>query len=199
MQFTSGSHAAVESGAITVTFRRWARPHAKVGGRYNVGRVVIEVDEVELMPFGAIDDADLRKTGLADREALRSLAAHSGPIDDDTIVYRVEFHVVGPRNAEPRPADSETVAAVVAKLDGMDRRRPTGPWTATTLGLIARHPGVVSTELAVAAQRERADFKVDVRKLKALGLTESLEVGYRLTALGEAVVRVRTEPKRRTA
>jgi hypothetical protein len=35
---------------------------------------------------------------------------------------------------------------------------------------------------------ERPPFKINVRKLKELGLTESLEVGYRLSALGKALV-----------
>jgi hypothetical protein len=41
-------------------------------------------------------------------------------------------------------------------------------------------------DLADACGRERLDFKLDVRKLKALGLTESLSVGYRLSPRGAA-------------
>jgi hypothetical protein len=52
------------------------------------------VDSVELMPFSSIDAADLRRTGEADLESLRRRAAHAGPIDDDTLLYRVEFHIV---------------------------------------------------------------------------------------------------------
>ena len=57
--------------------------------------MVIEVDDVELLPFSSITDDDLARTGEPDRETLRRRAAHAGPIDDDTLVYRVEFHVVG--------------------------------------------------------------------------------------------------------
>jgi hypothetical protein len=52
------------------------------------------VDSVELMPFSAVTDDDVRESGEKDRESLRHRAAHSGPISDATLVYRVEFHLV---------------------------------------------------------------------------------------------------------
>ena len=94
MQFSRELRADVLAGRITVSFRRWQRSQVKVGGQYRVGDGRIEVDAVELMPFGAIDDEDLRRAGEADREALRRRAAHSGPIADDTLLYRIEFHPV---------------------------------------------------------------------------------------------------------
>jgi len=66
----------------------------KVGGRYSVGSAQIEVDAIELLPFSAIDDRDVRASGEADRESLRRRAAHAGPIDEDTLVYRIDFHLV---------------------------------------------------------------------------------------------------------
>lgn len=188
MQFTQDSHPAVANGSITVTFRLWKRPHAKVGGRYAVGGVVIEVDTIEMLPFHAITKADVRRAGAKDRDALRARAAHAGPIDDDTLLYRIEFHVVGAKpQREDAPVDAEHVDVVIAKLDGMDARSKTGRWTRRLLQLIDERPGTVSTELAAIVGRPRLEFKTDVRKLKALGLTESLEVGYRLTPLGERV------------
>lgn len=87
---------AVLAGNITVSFRLWSRPKVKTGGRYPVssGPELIEVDSIELMPFGAITDADVRCAGEPDREAMRRRAAHAGPIGDATLLYRVEFHPV---------------------------------------------------------------------------------------------------------
>ena len=82
------------SGEITVSFRLWRRPKVKAGGRYGVAGGQIEVDSVELVPFFSIDDVDLRRSGESDRESLRNRAAHAGSIRDDTLLYRVEFHVV---------------------------------------------------------------------------------------------------------
>jgi hypothetical protein len=84
----------VASGRITVSFRLWQRPKVKIGGRYPVGPVQIHVDSIELMPFSGITRADVRLSGERDKEALRRRAAHSGPIRDDTLLYRVRFHVV---------------------------------------------------------------------------------------------------------
>ena len=82
------------AGQITVSFRLWSRPKVKPGGRYRVADGQIEVDSVELIPFSAIDDDDVRRSGEADRESLRLRAAHAGPIGDDTLLYRIEFHDV---------------------------------------------------------------------------------------------------------
>jgi hypothetical protein len=94
VQFSRELRDAVASGRITVSFRLWRRAQVKVGGHYAVGPVEIEVDEIELMPFAAITAADVDSAGEAGREALRRRAAHAGPISDETLLYRIEFHVI---------------------------------------------------------------------------------------------------------
>jgi|ERR1022692_2791285 hypothetical protein len=95
MEFSRDLRDEVMSGDITVSFRLWRRPKVKEGGRYPVGPAQIEVDSVDLVPFAAITLADVRRSGERDRESLRQRAAHAGPIADDTLLYRVEFHLVG--------------------------------------------------------------------------------------------------------
>ena len=94
MQFSAEIREQVADGTITVSYRLWSRPQVKVGGLYRTGSVTIEIDEMELLPLSSITDEDLARTGEPDLEALRRRAAHAGPIDDDTFLYRVEFHVV---------------------------------------------------------------------------------------------------------
>ncbi len=94
VEFSQELRGSVLAGDITVTFRLWRRPKVKTGGRYRVGPGRIEVDSVELMPFSAITPADLACSGEPDRDTLRRRAAHAGPITDDTLLYRVEFHIV---------------------------------------------------------------------------------------------------------
>jgi hypothetical protein len=94
MNFSRELRDDVISGDITISFRLWQRPQVRVGGRYPVGPGYIEVDAMELMPFSAITPADLRRSGEKDMESLRHRAAHAGPIADDTLLYRVEFHAV---------------------------------------------------------------------------------------------------------
>ena len=95
MEFSRELHDDVAAGDITVSYRLWRRPRAKVGGRYRVGRVEIEVDGMDLVAFAEISDADVHRAGEPDRETLRRRAAHAGPIADDTLLYRIAFHVVG--------------------------------------------------------------------------------------------------------
>jgi len=94
VQFSPELRDRVADGTITVSYRLWSKPKVKVGGVYRSGSVMIEVDEMELLPFSSITEEDLEQTGEPDIETLRRRAAHSGPIDDDTVLYRVECHVV---------------------------------------------------------------------------------------------------------
>jgi len=96
VQFSPDLRDRVADGRITVSYRLWSTPKVKVGGTYRSGSVTLQVDEVELLPFASITDDDLARTGESDRETLRRRAAHAGPIHDDTLLYRVEFHVVRP-------------------------------------------------------------------------------------------------------
>jgi len=94
MEFSKELRDDVLSGEITVSFRLWRRRKVLPGRRYPVGSGWIEVDSIELVPFSSIDEDDVRLAGEADLEALRRRAAHAGPIDDRTLLYRVEFHAV---------------------------------------------------------------------------------------------------------
>ena len=94
MQFSRELRDRVAAGKITVSFRLWSRPQVKVGGRYAVGSQLIEVDLIELVPFSSVTPADVRRSGEPDLETMRRRVAHAGPVDDDTLIYRIEFHVV---------------------------------------------------------------------------------------------------------
>jgi hypothetical protein len=94
MQFSPELREGVASGRITLTYRLWTRPQVREGGRYAVAGASIEVDSIELVPFSIVTAADVRRCGEKNRETLRSRTAHAGPVHDDTLVYRIEFHVV---------------------------------------------------------------------------------------------------------
>lgn len=94
VEFSRELRNDVLAGEITLSIRLWKRPRVKQGGRYRVSPGEIEVDTIELVPFAAVTAEDVRRAGERDRETLRARAAHAGPIDDGTLVYRIEFHVV---------------------------------------------------------------------------------------------------------
>jgi phosphodiesterase/alkaline phosphatase D-like protein len=94
MQFSPELRPGVASGDITLSFRLWSRLQVKVGGQYATTGVRIEIDSIEMVPFSSVTPADVRQSGEESRESLRQRTAHAGPVDDDTLVYRIEFHLV---------------------------------------------------------------------------------------------------------
>ena len=185
MLFRQQFWAGLADGSVTLAFRRWKRPTVKAGGRLTTPSGVLAIDAVELIDDGDITDVDARRSGFVDRAALLDeLAGREGEL------YRIAFHRAG---EDPRIALREQAALTEADVDELarrlarlDRASTHGPWTEAVLQLIAERPGVRAGDLADALGRERLAFKADVRKLKALGLTESLQVGYRLSPRGQA-------------
>ncbi|MFT3852932.1 MAG: hypothetical protein QM733_09365 [Ilumatobacteraceae bacterium] len=184
MLFSADAWPGLADGSITLTFRTWTRPQAKAGGRYRVGGLLLEATAVELVATATITALDAQRAGSP------SLADLLRRLGDAGEVWRVELRCLGRddriERRESADLDDEQLAQIRARLARLDRDRP---WTATTLHLIERYPGIVSTKLAQHAGMERPAFKLNVRKLKELGLTESLDIGYRLSPRGQVVLR----------
>jgi hypothetical protein len=177
----------VADGSVTVTFRRWKKNQVKAGNRYRTPIGMIEVDAVDIVDESAIAGEDLGRAGYPSADAL--IADLRGT--PDLAIYRVRFHPV----AEPDPRDelaadgdlsAEDLADLDRRLERLDRASSWGPWTLATLRAIEANPGVRAGDLADGFGREKEPFKLDVRKLKNLGLTISLEVGYRLSPRGRS-------------
>jgi hypothetical protein len=191
--------AGLVSGAITLTFRRWQKPHVRAGGRYRCHPIgVLEVDDVRTVTVGSISADDARKAGFGSREVLVAYLAELGPLDGSTVVHRVVLHHGGDGDRVPLALEdslsADDVKAIAAKLARMDGKKP---WTRQTLALIARHPRIAASKLAAKVGRETLDFKIDVRKLKKLGLTQSFEVGYEIAPRGRAYLDARPRRQRK--
>ena len=177
-------------GSVTVLVRRWRRPQATTGHVYRTAAGRIAVDAVTVIDPDALTDADAGAAGYPSADALR--ADLRGDDGDPVYLLRVR-PAEGPdpraelaENADLTPTD---VAELDRRLDRLDRAGGAGPWTRSVLAAIQAEPGRRAGDLAEAAGRERLAYKADVRKLKALGLTISLPVGYRLSPRGEAYLR----------
>jgi hypothetical protein len=187
MLFPKRLWPGLADGSVTVAFRRWKAPRARVGAAHRTPAGVLRITEVEVMDTAQIGEADARAAGYPDRAALVKVLGGSGE------VYRVGFRFEGPdprealRKRDRLPeADWERLRARLRRLDAASRR---GPWTKAVLELIAERPETLAADLAASMGRDRASFKRDVRKLKELGLTESLDRGYRLSPRGRALLR----------
>ena len=175
----------IVAGEVTLQFRRQRRPTVKAGGRLRTVLGELAIDAVEPVALASISAADARAAGATSRkELLDRLRAREGT------VYRIAVRWAGddPRVAlrEAAELDDAGVAQIAAALDAIDARSRRGPWTREVLALIDRRPATLAADLATELGRERLPFKADVRRLKELGLTESLDVGYRLSPRGRA-------------
>jgi hypothetical protein len=186
--FSAEDHERVARGEVTVTWRLWKYPHVKPGGVYATGFGYVAIDDVRQVRVSQVTDADAQEAGFPNAPTLIDFArSHTvATVTPDTILYRVQFRFLGESDPRPRrPALSlEQVESRLARLDSGGR----GPWTLETLRLIEGNPRVVARRLAYQMGWETADFKVHVRKLKALGLTISYDVGYELSELGQSYV-----------
>lgn len=176
-----------------MTYRRWKRAAARPGGRHRLDAGgVVEVIAIAMIDERAITDEGARAAGFADRAALlRQLARHAG---EATHIYEVRFRYVPEADKRAHLAadddlTEEELGTILARLARMDVASTHGPWTRATLTLIEAHPATLAATLAERLGRERLAFKADVRKLKTLGLTISLETGYRISPRGRVVLR----------
>lgn len=175
----------IARGRISLAFRRWRRPTVRSGGTLLTASGQLRIGTVTVVRLDDITEEDARRAGYESRDAL--LAELSSPADGR--VYRIEL---GRLEADPRialresPLDSRAAEALRARLARMDRASPVGPWTVKTLRAIRDNPGLRAGDLCREVGQDRARFKPNVRKLKNLGLTISLEVGYRLSPRGAA-------------
>jgi hypothetical protein len=185
-------HAGIRDGSITVMFRRWKRRQVTAGNVYRTAAGRIVVDEVVETAPSRIRSADVRAAGYSSVAA--AVADLRGAPGDP--VFLLRLHLAeddDPRAVLADAAELSTsdVEEVTRRLERLDRASNHGPWTSETLAIIQRRPATRAGDLAEELGREMLPFKVDVRKLKNLGLTLSLEVGYRLSPRGEAYLRLR--------
>lgn len=169
-----------------MTFRLWKRPHVKAGKTYETGFGAVEIEDVRVVPAALVSADDVRLAGLSDAASVWNLAGeHTGTaVGPETLLHRVQFRYLGKAAAEAEVKRPPSTAGLGERLDRMDRLSRRGRWTLATLRLIEAGEGVPARVLAPELGLETSDFKANVRKLKALGLTVSLEVGYELSDLG---------------
>jgi hypothetical protein len=190
MLFRQDVLQGIADGRVTLAFRRWRRSAPAEGSTLRSPAGVLSLDRVSVVDEGDITPDDVRRTGLSVEELRTSIAGEG-------TLLRIELRLVGhdPRVAlRETPPDHAEIEAIATRLTRIDRASA-APWTTSYLRLIGGQPGVVSHVLARQVGADTAPFKRRVRQLKELGLTESLEVGYRLSARGGAVLD-RLEPRR---
>lgn len=177
----------IQKGIIKVAFRRWRRPSVKAGGTLLTAIGLLHIRDVIPIAMEDVSEADARRAGYESREAL----VHELTERVDGKLYRIEL---GALEADPRialrkkRASDSDLQQLIVRLDRLDARSTGAPWTRRVLDLIDAHPARRAGDLCTMAGQDKMSFKTNVRKLKTLGLTESLEVGYRLSPRGAALL-----------
>jgi hypothetical protein len=185
VRFEQRLRDGLNDGTITVAFRRWRRVQVVAGHHYRTGSGMVAAESVDVVTPDSITEVQAQAAGYAGRSEL--LADLRG--DPEQPLYMIRFRKL----TEPDPRDvlrtapltDADAAALAARLARMDTGKH-GPWTTAFLQLIADQPEVNSIHLAETLGWERFEFKLQVRRLKALGLTISYRIGYRLSPRGEA-------------
>ena len=185
----------IRDGAVTLAFRRWRRPTVKPGGTLLTAIGQLRVEAVDVVDLSRVTETEAVAAGFTNLAALRSELLKR----PDGELYRIRLSLAGP---DPRLAlrdevpDRAELQTILTRLERIDSRSTTGPWTQKCLAVINAHPAELAADLAQRCGMKKAAFKVRVRKLKALGLTQSLDVGYRLSPRGQSVRSLRAKPRR---
>jgi len=187
MLITTSILEKIVAGDITLIFRQWKRSGVKAGGTQMTQLGILGIDSVDVVTEDQITESDAKDAGFSSKD---DLIKHLDGRDED--IYRIRIHFAGedPRKALRENADlsDAEIAEIIEKLRKLDANSQRGNWTQLYLQLIRDQPNTHAAILAESIGLDNAHFKPWVRKLKALGLTESLEIGYRLSPRGEKVL-----------
>ena len=188
MLFPNAVLERIVAGEVDLAFRRWRKPGAVAGSAHRTAVGVVGIDSVDVVRMQDITASDARRAGWATRAELVGFLRKK----PEGRVYRIALHYAGPddrvRLRESDDLTAEELSALVQRLAGMDARSTRPGWTREYLELIEARPAELAEELAHSVGREKLPFKADIRRLKELGLTESLRVGYRLSPRGRVVL-----------
>lgn len=188
MLFRSEHLEGIRKGSVSLAFRRWRRPSVRSGSTLLTSAGQIEIRSVRMVDPEKISREDALRAGYSSPETLRKDLDRRAEGE----VYRIELGALRP---DPRIALREKddlspgeIADLRARLERIDRRSVTGSWTIAVLEVIEEHPATRAGDLCGRVGQEKEAFKLNVRKLKNLGLTESLGTGYRISPRGRVLL-----------
>ncbi|CAG5068162.1 hypothetical protein DYBT9623_00891 [Dyadobacter sp. CECT 9623] len=185
MLFTVNHLEGIRSGKISLAFRKWKKADVSAGSRIQTSVGIIEISSLSEYKRDDISEQEANQAGFSDVNRLLSLL---DKISEGTI-YKMEVRYISVDPAlamkEPVEVNDEEFDDLVEKLRRLDIGSNQGKWTIKILKAIQENPMLSAADLAIKAKKEKEWLKLNVRKLKNLGLTISHEPGYTLSPLGE--------------
>lgn len=175
----------IRSGEISLTFRKWKKPAVKTGSLIKTSIGLVEIKAVSEIDASEITNNNAVNAGFASLDELLQLLNKT----EQGIIYKIHVHYF---DEDPRIALRENITPenvelkeITSKLERLDRYSKQGQWTLKILKLIHQNPTLRAADLAQRTKWEKEWLKLNIRKLKNIGLTISHEVGYSISPLGE--------------
>ncbi|WP_118976115.1 ASCH domain-containing protein [Taibaiella koreensis] len=188
MLFKQKHLEGIKAGTITLAFRNWVKPAVNAGSLVHTAVGQVAITSVETMASQQLSEADARQAGFDDLEALRATLDQYGKGK----LYRIGVRYQGedPRIAlrEQTGLDTTAYDDIAERLERLDRYSKEGDWTQTVLEVIRDNPRLRAGDLALKTGKTKEWLKLNIRKLKNLGLTISHETGYELSPLGKELL-----------
>lgn len=190
MLFKQKDLEGIKSGKILLAFRKWKKLSVDAGSLVNTSAGIMKIGSVKVISLEEITDDEAQKAGFKNAGSLKQLLDQQ----KDGLIYKIEvsFHSENPEIEiqESAELDEEEFESIKAALDNLDKFSKIGKWTIKTLQAIRENPKLKAADLAIKAKKEKEWLKLNVRKLKALGLTISHEPGYTLSPKGEEYLKM---------
>ncbi len=185
MIFRLSDLEGIKTGKITLAFRKWKKPTVRKGSQIRTEIAVVDISDISEISLTDITDRDAVSAGF---DCAESLLKSLNKVNEGTIYrIKVRYYSEDPRIAlrAHTTLTEKDFQLLKKKLERLDSYDKAGPWTLTVLKTIRDHPKLRAADLAVKLNREKDELKINIRKLKNLGLTISHEVGYSISPLGE--------------
>lgn len=185
MLFKEKHLQGIRSGEISLAFRKWKKPAVKTGSLIKTSIGLVEIKAVSEIDASEITNKDAMNAGFISLEEMFQLLNKT----EQGVIYKIDVHYFDedPRIALRENINPENVELkeITSKLERLDRYSKQGKWTLEILKLIHQNPTLRATDLAQRTKWEKEWLKLNIRKLKNIGLTISHEVGYSISPLGE--------------
>lgn len=190
MLFKQKDLEGIKAGNITLSFRNWKKLSVNVGSEIKTTVGVVKIGSIREVKLEDITDEEAKAAGFASAKSLTGLLASQkeGKIYKIAVTYLQEDPRIELR--EQNVITEEEFNEIKKALENLDKFSKVGKWTIKTLQAIRKNPKMKSADLAVITKKEKEWLKLNVRKLKGLGLTISHEPGYSLSPRGEVYLSI---------
>ena len=184
MLFKDAHLQGIKSGKITLAFRKWQKASVKIGSLLHTSVGLVEIRKIEPVNENDITEQDALNAGFADKTQLLKSFTHNST--GTIFKISVNYHSADPRIKlrEQTELSEQQFTDLKKKLERLDNHSKQGHWTGEILLTIKDNPNLHAIGIAKLAGFEKEWLKLNIRKLKNLGLTISHNVGYELSPLG---------------